>query len=323
MPTTSTRVLRLLSLLQAQREWSGADLSERLEVNVRTIRRDAERLRELGYSIDSFSGPGGGYRLGAGTRTPPLLLEDDEALAVALALSAFAGAFRGTTDPSLSALVKLDQLLPARLKRQWQALKSVTLALSGKADAVDPATMTKLASACRDERIVTFTYRDGANRESRREVEAMRLVHTGHRWYLVGWDMLRQAWRTFRLDRIEARPAPTLGGKFSPRQPPEDFASLVSRSLSSAPYRVQARLKLHASLAEARKRVPTWVGHLEPFDARNCILSIGANTMEDLTALVVQTGFEFELLEPEDFASTLRKIAGVLARGAGRKRKLR
>jgi predicted DNA-binding transcriptional regulator YafY len=313
MLKASARVLRLLSLLQARREWSGADLSARLEVDVRTIRRDVDRLRDLGYVIDASAGPGGGYRLGAGSATPPLLLDDDEAVAVAVALAS-AGSVASLQDTALRVLVKLDQLLPARLRRRLGALQSVTMQLGAAQAAVDPQTLATIGGACRDHDRLTFRYRDQRGQVTTREVEPMRLAHTGRVWYLAAWDTRRQDWRTFRVDRIEPaglRP----GDRFAPREPPEDFATLVSRAISAAPYRHQVRLRLAGSVREMSKRIPPWVGLLEPESDDRSVLTIGGDTYEAVTAYIVQAGVDFELLEPVAAAEPFRRIAQRLLRG--------
>ena len=255
MLKTSARVLRLLAMLQARREWAGAELAERLEVDVRTIRRDVDRLRELGYVIEASAGPGGGYRLGAGSATPPLLLDDAEAVAVAVALSAAASSVANLQDVALRVLVKLDQLLPARLRRRLGALQSMTVSLAAGQVAVDPRTLTALAAACRDHERVRFAYRDRRDQPSVRDVEPMRLVHTGRVWYLAAWDTQRADWRTFRIDRIDGAAGIALAGRFIPREPPEDLAKLVSRSIAASPYRRQVRLALAGSARELATRI--------------------------------------------------------------------
>lgn len=314
MATASTRVLQLLSLLQTRPSWSGADLGERLSVDVRTIRRDAERLRELGYTIESSAGPGGGYRLTAGADTPPLLLDSDEAVAVAIALSALTSSPGELSDIALRVLVKLDQLLPRRLRKKWSALSNVTLSLATR-PAVDVKMLTQLAAGCRDEHRVQFKYSDRLGQASMRDVEPMRLVHTGHVWYLVAWDMHRQDWRTFRLDRIDTKAGLRTGPRFSPRRAPEDFATYVSRSITAAPHRYRARFALPLSLTQARAQLPHWLGVLEPLDGKRCSLTVGADTEEEIVALVMHAGVDFELLEPRTFEVPLRRMAHRLAKG--------
>jgi predicted DNA-binding transcriptional regulator YafY len=209
MLTASSRLLRLLSLLQTRRHWSGAELAERLAVNPRTLRRDIDRLRELGYPIHASSGVAGGYAFRAGQALPPLLLDDEEAQAVAIALqTAAAGTVSGVEEGSLRALVKLEQVMPARLRRRLEALRSTILPLESLRPTVDAGVLASLALACRDQLRVAFAYRDSRGQDTARTVEPQGLVHTGSRWYLVAWDPAREDWRTFRLDRIEGAPTP-------------------------------------------------------------------------------------------------------------------
>src|SRR4051794_1326326 len=198
MTTTSGRLLKLLSLLQTRRDWTGGEPAPRLEVSGRTIRRDIERLRELGYPVDALTGPAGGYRLHAGTAMPPLLLDDDEAVAIAVGLRTAAGAsVAGIEETSIRALVKLEQVLPSHLRRRVNALGSVLATLPASGPMVDPQVLTTIASACRDRERLRFAYRSREAQDSRRHVEPHSLVNLGRRWYLVAWDCEREAWRTF------------------------------------------------------------------------------------------------------------------------------
>src|SRR5215472_9691559 len=202
MLQTSARLLRLLSLFQARRYWSGAELSQSLKVNARTLRRDVDRLRSLGYPVDSSSGVAGGYQLGAGAILPPLLLDDDEAVAVALGLRTSArGGVSGLEEPSVRALLKLEQVLPPRLRSRVAAVHGFVLPLETRAPTVDAERLSVLATACRDHDGIRFVYHDRTGSPSTRLVEPHRLVHTGYRWYLVAWDLNRKDWRTFRVDR--------------------------------------------------------------------------------------------------------------------------
>src|ERR687885_63700 len=209
MSETQIRLLELLSLLQARRDWPGHELADRLEVSGRTIRRDVERLRALGYPVESLTGPAGGYRLRAGTAMPPLLVDDDEAIAIAVGLRTAARAsVAGIEETSVRALVKLEQVLPAHLRRRVQALQSATIVAPAGGPTVDPQHLTTIAAACRDLERLRFDYRSRDGTASRREVEPHSLVNLGRRWYLVGWDRGREDWRTFRLDRLRG-PAAT------------------------------------------------------------------------------------------------------------------
>lgn len=199
MLQTSARLLRLLSLFQARRYWSGLELSKRLEVTARTLRRDVDRLRSLGYPVHSTSGAAGGYQLGAGATLPPLLLDDEEAVAVAVGLRTSAsGSVTGMEEASVRALLKLEQVLPTRLRNRVAAMHSVIVPLMNAGAAIDAATLSLIASACREQNVIKFSYRDRTEAASGRTVEPHRLVHTGRRWYLVAWDLTRKDWRTFR-----------------------------------------------------------------------------------------------------------------------------
>src|SRR3954470_24284171 len=219
MADTSSRLLTLLSLLQARRDWAGAELAERLQVSGRTIRRDVERLRALGYPVQALTGPAGGYRLRAGTAMPPLLLDEEEAVAIAVGLGTAARAsVTGIEETSIRALVKLEQVLPAHLRRRVAALGSATIAPPAAGPTVDPQHLTTIAAACRDTECLRFDYRNRDGDATRREVEPHALVNQGRRWYLVAWDRRRADWRTFRVDRI-GRPAP-MGSRFTARDVP-------------------------------------------------------------------------------------------------------
>jgi len=314
MPSTSARVLRLLSLLQVRREWSGGELSSRLQVDVRTIRRDIDRLRQLGYVIDASAGVGGGYRLGAGDETPPLLLEDDEAVTVAIALGAAAGSVGDTRDVALRVLAKLDQLLPKRLRRKLTSVPDVTLSLFSSESAVSLSVLAAVASACRDTMQLKFSYRDMKGAVTSRTIEPMRLVHTGRRWYLAAWDRTRGDWRTFRVDRIEAQPRLTQGARFTPREPPVDFATMVQRSITSWPQTLRARVKVKGTLTDLRRRLPSWIGTLDALDEEYCALSIGAECPETLVGALLYAGQDFTLLDPPEAAKPIREVAERLLR---------
>lgn len=314
MPSTSARVLKLLSLLQVRREWSGEELASRLDVDARTIRRDVDRLRQLGYTIDASAGVGGGYRLGSGEETPPLLLEDDEAVAVAVALGAAAGSI-GNQEVALRVLAKLDQLLPKRLRRKLTNIPAVTLSLVAPESAASLNVLAAVASACRDTLQLRFNYRDMKGTVTARTIEPMRLVHTGRRWYLAAWDLVRRDWRTFRIDRIEAPPRPAPGPRFTPRQPPEDFATMVRKSITSWPQTFRARVRIEGTVAELRARIPAWVGTLASLDDHSCTLTVGGDSPEMLAGLILHAGIDFTLLDPPEAAQPIRDEAQRLLRG--------
>jgi predicted DNA-binding transcriptional regulator YafY len=316
MLDTSTRLLRLLSVLQSRRSWTGTGLAERLEITPRTLRRDIDRLRSLGYTVAAAAGPGGGYQLSQGSALPPLLLNDDEAIAIAVALRSAVDIFAGMSQTAVSTLLKLNQLLPIRLRNRVSALHAVTVSVAGTGPVLDPDTLTTLAAACRDQCQLTFDYHDRAGRASTRTVEPVRLAHTGNRrWYLLAWDVGRGAWRTLRVDRIKGRP--TTGAPFRPRPPPPDVQRYVAEAISYAPYRLRARFKLAGPVAALAERVPPWIGVLEPLDSTHSLLSTGGETPEALLMHVILCGVDFELVEPEDLRPQLRAIAIRLQRAAG------
>ncbi|MFI8998121.1 helix-turn-helix transcriptional regulator [Streptomyces sp. NPDC053542] len=317
MLETSARLLRLLSLLQAHREWSGADLADRLGVTPRTVRRDIERLRELGYPVHSAPGTAGGYQLGAGAELPPLLLDDEEAVAVAIGLrTAAAGGVAGIEETSVRALAKLEQVLPARLRRRVSTLNTFTVPLvSGAGPRVDAAVLTELAAACRDSQQLRFEYAAHDGTVSRRTVEPHRLVSAQRRWYLVAWDTGRGDWRTFRADRIT--PTPPHGPRVAPRTPPaEDLAAYVSEGVSRAVYAVSATVLLHAPLEEAAQRVSPMAGTLEAVDAHTCLLRAGAANPDALVVFLMMTGFDFEVREPPELLEHIREIRDRLSRAS-------
>jgi predicted DNA-binding transcriptional regulator YafY len=314
---TSSRLLRLLSVLQARSFWAGADLAERLEVTSRTLRRDIDRLRGLGYVIEATSGPGGGYQLGKGTHLPPLMLDDDEAVAVTVALRSAADGFAGLGETALGVLSKLDQLLPARLRKRVRALQAMTVSVGGGwVPSLDPERLTTIASACRDRERIEIRYRGRGAEPSTRQVEPLRLAHTGSRlWYLLAWDLGREDWRTFRVDRIEGIEA--LGVRFGPREPPGDVARYVADSISNAPYRHRAVVKLRGSLSELAGKVPAWCGVLEPVDDESCLLRTGAESVEGLVCQLILAGADFELVEPRSLLPKIRRVVQRLERAVG------
>jgi predicted DNA-binding transcriptional regulator YafY len=311
---TSTRLLRLLSLLQSRRSWSGPELAERLEVDVRTVRRDVDRLRRLGYPVGAAPGIAGGYRLGAGAELPPLLLDDEEAVAVAIALrTAAGGTVAGIEETALRALGKLEQLLPSRLQRRVGALQSYTVSLVGTGGAVEAGLLAQIAGACRDAERLRFDYRRHDATRSRRTVEPHRLVHLGRRWYLVGYDVDRDDWRTFRVDRIG--PSVSTERRFQPRPlPARDLGAYVARSVSAARDRYQAEVILHGPLERLRKRVPPSYGTLEPIDAETCLLRAGSDWLGGLAVYVATIGVDFEVLSPPEFVDEIRRLAERFAR---------
>ena len=315
MLKTSTRLLQLLTLLQTRRSWAGAALAQELDVTTRTVRNDVERLRELGYPVAASPGVEGGYRLGAGADLPPLLLNDEEAVAVAVGLSSAAtGAITGIEESSLRALAKLEQVMPARVRQRCQTVQQAVVAVPRAAAAIDARTLTTIAAACRDNERLRFDYRSHAGAGSLRDTEPHRVVHDGRRWYLSAWDRDRGDWRTFRVDRLTR---PHASGRFQPRElPAEDAATFVSRSLRARPNRYEARLTLHASAEEMRKRAPRYVGPFEPLGEDRCEYRTGDDNLDWLAARLTMLGVEFEVHEPPELIEHLQALAARLARAA-------
>ena len=308
MLQTSARLLRLLSLFQARRYWSGADLSHRLDITRRTLRRDVDRLRSLGYPVHSTSGTAGGYQLGAGATLPPLLLDDEEAVAVALGLRISAsGSVTGIEEASVRALLKLEQVLPPRLRHRVAALHSFIVPLGNRGPTVDAELLSVIATACRDHEGIRFNYHNRSGAPSVRAVEPHRLVHTGHRWYLAAWDIGRKDWRTFRIDRIEGKLKTST--RFQPRNPPEgDFASFVSKSLAYAPYPYRARVTLHAPVEAVAQRIPPSAGVLEAVNERSCMLHTGSHSLDEITIHLSLLGVDFQVHEPPELIDYIRRL---------------
>ena len=317
MLEASSRLLKLLSLLQTRRDWAGDELADRLEVSGRTVRRDIERLRMLGYPVTSLTGPAGGYRLEAGTAMPPLLLDDDEAVAIAVGLRTAAGAsITGIEETSVRALVKLEQILPARLRRRVNALQSVTSTLAPAGPRVDPDTLAVIAAACRDRERLRFGYRARDGETSRRLAEPHSLVHLGQRWYLVAFDCGRDDWRTFRVDRIE-RPSPA-AQRFTPRDlPHKDPARFVADNLSGATYRYQAKVTLHVPAEEAARLIPRFGGRVEPLDERSCEYWTSDDHLDWLAVRIGMIGVAFEVHEPPELVERVRELGERFARAGG------
>jgi len=306
MLETSARLLRLLSLLQARNFWRGDELAERLSVTSRTLRRDVSRLRELGYPIDGDTGPHGGYRLGAGGSLPPLLLDDDEAVAVAVGLrTAAGGSVAGLEEAAIAALAKLEQVLPAPLHHRVTALSTSTIPLSDASPDVTAGALLLIAQACRGLERLRFTYRDRVDRISERTVEPYRLVHTGRRWYLVARDVRAEAWRTFRVDRMDD--AHATGHRFTIDDPP-DAAALVSEGLAVGGYRFKARVHVDASPAETARVVPRTVAIVEEADGGGSVMTLGGDTFDWLALYLAGIPFAFEVLEPAGLREVVRAL---------------
>ncbi|MFI5735772.1 helix-turn-helix transcriptional regulator [Kribbella sp. NPDC051587] len=305
---TATRLLRLLSLLQSRPQWDGAELATKLDITPRTVRRDVARLRSLGYPIDAEAGIGGGYRLGPGGRLPPLLLEDEEAVAVAVGLrAASTTTVSGVEEAAISALAKLNQVLPARLREQVAAISAQVAQLpQGELPTIDGEVLTTLAAACRDTEGLRFAYRTHDGTDANRSVEPLRIVHTGRRWYLVARDRDRNAWRTFRVDRI-TNPSPT-GIRHHFDNPPDPLA-LVAEGTNIAPWDLVARVLIHANAQTVTPHIPANQAVVHPRTATTCELHFAANDLAPLVTQVTRIPWPFEILEPPELRTAVQELA--------------
>ncbi|MGQ4517298.1 WYL domain-containing protein [Streptomyces sp. DW26H14] len=307
MLTVSARLLQVLSLLQARPSWTGPELAERLGVSARTVRSDIGKLRELGYPVHALPGVGGGYQLTPGAKLPPLLLDDDEATAVAIGLnSATAGAVAGIEEAATRALAKLEQVLPSPLRRRINLLRTSTVFPKDGGPVVAPEVLTAIAAACRDQHRLRFDYRSHDGTDQRREVDPHRLVHLGRKWYLIGWDLQRADWRTFRADRM--RPRTPTGPRFTPREPPErDLTAYVTKGVDAALTRYRARVRVHKSATElVQWLTPATV--VEAVDDQTCLVHVGAENPHMLAAHILVIDADFEVDGPPELLDALRTI---------------
>jgi predicted DNA-binding transcriptional regulator YafY len=314
--TTPARLLRLLSLLQARRDWTSAELAQRLGVTTRTIRNDVTRLRELGYPLEARPGVAGGYRLGSEGALPPLLLDDDEAVAIAVGLrTAASGSVAGIEETSLRALAKLHQVLPSRLRHRVAAVESATVAVPFQGPRVDADVLTVVSLACRDHERLRFDYRTHAGETTRRTVEPYRLVNDRRRWYLFAWDLDRADWRIFRVDRISPRD-PT-GPRFAPRSlPPDaDIAAYVDRGVKEAHWRFRATVVVHAPAEYVRRRMPMPV-RVEALAEDRCRFEPGSDSPAMLALYLGFLDADFEVVDAPELVEALRGVAARYQRAA-------
>ncbi|MGV9800640.1 helix-turn-helix transcriptional regulator [Mycobacterium sp. NPDC003449] len=316
---TTGRVVQLLGLLQARRVWSGAELAERLGVTGRSVRRDIERLRDLGYPVHASKGHGGGYQLGAGAALPPLLLDPDEAVAMAVCLRlAAGGSVAGIGESALRALSKLDQVMPARLRSQVSAVHDATVTLTQNPSdpPVEPDVLMTLARACRDHEHVTAGYTDIRGTSTQRRLEPYQLVTTGRRWYLMAYDRDRADWRSLRLDRMSD--ARAMGSTFVARDAP-DAASYVRRAISSSPYRHIARVRYRAPQEAVAQMFSPASATVEADGPDACIVTAGADDPERMVLYFATVGYDFEVLEPPEVIAAVRSVIDRLHRATPRR----
>jgi len=314
MGDTTERVLRLLALLQQRPVWTGPELADRLGVTTRSVRRDVERLRALGYPVNATQGVGGGYQLGAGMALPPLLLDDEEAIATAVSLRlAAGGTVAGASEAAVRTLAKLDQVLPARLRAEVRAVHDAITTLEGGRVEVDADALLALARASRDRLRVELTYTAAGGEAAVRRVEPYQLVATGRRWYLLAFDLDRDDWRTLRLDRMADVRATTF--RFPAREAP-DAAAYVQRSVTVSPYQHEARVLVHAPAATVRERIPPTVGTVEAVDRGTCRVVAGGNSLEGLAWHFGSLGHAFTVEAPEELRAATAAFGARLVAAA-------
>jgi predicted DNA-binding transcriptional regulator YafY len=315
---TSARLLRLLSLLQTHRDWTGIDLAGRLGITQRTVRRDIDRLRRLGYPVDARPGTGGGYRLGTGAVLPPLLLDDDEAVAMAVGLrSATLSGVAGIEETALRALTKLEQVLPARPRHRVQTLQAAIVHMVGSGPDTAVDVLLAVASAVRDSQQLRADYRRHDGTESPRVLEPHRIVHSGRRWYLVAWDAEREAWRTFRLDRLSPR-TPT-GPRFAPREAPEpDIARYTSKGITTGAYRYRCRFTVLAPIDVVAGHIGPTIGVVTPIDGSSCEVISGSNSLDEMALYIGLIGQDIVVHEPTELLEHLAALGARLTRAATR-----
>ncbi|MFD6098121.1 helix-turn-helix transcriptional regulator [Nocardiopsis flavescens] len=315
--TTSSRLLRLLSLLQTRKDWPGGELAERLEVSARTVRRDVDRLRELGYPIRATMGTGGGYQLGVGAALPPLLLDDEEAVAVAVGLrTAAQGGVRGIEETSVRALAKLLMVLPSRLRRRVEALGGFTVPVPGGGPVVGADVLALVAGVCRDGERLRFDYERHDGTVARRVTEPHRLVSRGRLWYLVAWDNERDDWRTFRVDRM--RPLTPTGPRVPPRDPPaQGVAAYLAERMNFHMWPHRARVRLFVDAEEAERRGIGAYGRLEPEDADSCVLEVAGDSLRMMACYLAMLDVEMRVEEPGELRAEMAALSERLRRAAG------
>ncbi|USQ81103.1 YafY family transcriptional regulator [Ornithinimicrobium faecis] len=314
MTTPSGRLLTLLSLLQSRRDWPGMALAERLEVTPRTVRRDVDRLRELGYPVQTTKGPAGGYRLAPGADLPPMLFDDEQAVAVSVALQTATSGISGIEEAALRALATIRQVMPARLRHRVDALQVTALRGGSQQQSVDGEVLLEVGRACRDHQRLRFDYtaKDGA--QTRRDTEPHRLVSWGRRWYVVAWDLDRDAWRTFRLDRLT--PKIPVGPRFTPRElTDEQVDALLSPFAENRTWPAQGSVILHAPARDVARWLGLDQGTVTALTADSCRVEIGSWSYGSLAAWLLLFEADFEVLGPPELTQAFEQIATRVARG--------
>ena len=315
MLVTSARLLELLSLLQLKRDWTSSELAGRLDVSTRTVRADIGKLRSLGYPVDARPGVAGGYRLAAGTAMPPLLLDDDEAVAVAVGLGVVATWRLGIEETSLTALAKLEQVLPSRLRRRVETVREATSVVPGAEQPLDLSVLGAVASAIRGHERLRFGYTKPGGSEEARHTEPQRLVSWGPLWYLLAWDLDRDDWRVFRVDRMVPH-APT-GARFRPRMiPDDDVVEFVVRRVIRAGWTYRAQVLVHAPAAKVAAKIPIPVD-IEVVDESTCRIELGSDHPDRLALWMAQLDVDLEIIEGDELAVAFDRLATRFRRAAG------
>jgi predicted DNA-binding transcriptional regulator YafY len=311
---TSARLLRLLTLLQSRSSWAGPELAERLEITSRTLRRDVDRLRSLGYPIEGATGVAGGYVLGPGASLPPLSLDEDEATAVFVGLHAATGTgVTGARTSAMRALAKLARVLPTRLRKNLHTLHSQVLELGDRPRHLSLANVSELAGACSERLVTRITYTAHGGATSDRLIEPFRLVRVGALWYLVAWDPSKKEWRTFRLDRIVS--IERQNERFKARRPPaDDLVEYVTKSLSSSLYPHQAKVLLRAPIEEVRRRIGPRDGLFVRVSNATCTMELGAPTLDVLVARILWLGIDFEIIASDALRRHLQTVVARVER---------
>lgn len=314
MGDTTSRALRLLTLLQSRRVWTGAELMNRLKISERTLRRDIDRLRELGYEVSSITGPAGGYQLQAGADIPPLLLDDDEAMAIAVGLmTAAGGTIEGMEETSVRALTKLEQVLPPRIRRRIDTLQKAVIPMVRSWVTVDSEVLTTVAQACRDQERLRFDYRTRQGEERERHVEPHQLVSIHQRWYLAAFDRDRDDWRTFRLDRMTSPWATRI--RFEPRPiPGGSAAEYVEQSLRSMPMRYEVTATVHAPAAEVEGKFRHREAEIEPLGKDRCTVRLQGDALVWLAFMFIWVGADFTIHEPVELVDYVGELSRRLSR---------
>ncbi|MFF2274543.1 helix-turn-helix transcriptional regulator [Agromyces sp. NPDC058126] len=315
---TATRVLQVLALLRQRRDWSATELADRLEVSTRTIRSDIGRLRELGYVIDATSGRAGGYRLDRATDLPPLMLDDDEGIAVAIALhQVTTNAVTGIEASAARALAKLEHVLPHQLAEQVNAMAAATAPQSrDTGPSVEAPALAAIARAVQRTEWLRFEYTPFQGEASVRRVEPYRLVSWGRRWYLVAFDLERDDWRSFRVDRMSLRP-PTRR-RFTPRGlPADDVAGYVLRGVASAGWRFRARVVVHAPASVVAEKIDPSVGLVEAIDDERCVLVTGADHPMTVAVYLALLDEDFTVDGPAELTEAIHSLARRYATATG------